>query len=143
MNRLFTIFFVIFYLNALNLFARSFGPRDFFEGLLFSHSAHFRQSDNYAYSIFYTTPKVRLTLMNDHNAKAKSLIETQKQKKSKVEDLAKELEEDKYKVIEEMPSWHNSVYPNVLVVPITNQTNLENPAYYYSNVLEIGGFENC
>jgi|694.fasta_scaffold00007_134 hypothetical protein len=133
-----SIFLVAYLLSVTGLFAKAIGPKDYFEGLLYSIRANIRQQDNFAYSIFYTHPNARKALLEQHNAKAKLLTESQKQKKNDPEDLAKELEEDKYCVVKAIPTWHDSPLYNVLVVPITNQTVLGEVKYYYSNALEIG-----
>jgi hypothetical protein len=130
-------FLLALLLGVIPVLAESIGPKDYFEGLLYSVRANLRQQDNFAYSIFYTHPNARKALLEQHNAKAKLLTE-QKQKKNDPEDLAKELEEDKYCVVKAIPTWHDSPLYNVLVVPITNQTVLGEVKYYYSNALEIG-----
>jgi hypothetical protein len=132
------IFLVACLLSVNSLFAKSIGPKDYFEGLMYSVRANLRQQDNFAYSIFYTNPSVRKTLLENHNIKAKLLIESQKKKKDNPEDLAKELKEDKYSVFKAIPNWHGSNLCNVLVVPVTNQNILGEVKYYYSNALEIG-----
>jgi hypothetical protein len=124
-------FLLALLLGVIPVLAESIGPKDYFEGLLYSVRANLRQQDNFAYSIFYTHPNARKALLEQHNAKAKLLTESQKQKKN-------DPEEDKYCVVKAIPTWHDSPLYNVLVVPITNQTVLGEVKYYYSNALEIG-----
>ncbi|MBU6197841.1 MAG: hypothetical protein KGO93_09780 [Cyanobacteria bacterium REEB446] len=131
-------FLLALLLGVIPVLAKSIGPKDYFEGLMYSVRANLRQQDNFAYSIFYTNPSARKALLEQHNAKAKLLTEAQKQKKNNLEDLAKELKEDKYSVFKAIPSWHDSPLYNVLVVPVTNQNVLGEIKYYYSNALEIG-----
>jgi hypothetical protein len=131
-------FLLAFLLGVIPVLAESIGPKDYFEGLLYSVRANLRQQDNFAYSIFYTNPNARKALLEQHNAKAKLLTESQKQKKNDPEDLAEELEEDKYCVFKAIPTWHDSPLYNVLVVPIINQNVLGEVKYSYSNALEIG-----
>ena len=80
------VFLLACLLSATGLFAKSIGPKDYFEGLMYSVRANIRQQDNFAYSIFYTNPNARKALLEDHNVKAKLLIESQKQKKDDPED---------------------------------------------------------